>query len=151
MSQRDIPHHVASWLTIKLGDLPRGTTICSGSGWGIGQWAVSNCVVHHLHCIFCHHRYHHHFPFVFCPLKQSFISAYKLLPFFFPQNSLPIPLWLVQKWENSCVVVSCLLVKYNIKIFSFASCSTEKYLNIHLNGNRQFHWTHKKLSVFAQC
>lgn len=128
---------------MKLGDLPRGTTICSGSGWGIGQWVVSNCVVHHLYCIFCQH----HFPFVFCPLKQSFISAYKLLPFFFPHILSPSHCGKCRNERTAVWWLAVCWLKHNIKIFSFASCSTEKYLNIHLNGNRQFHWTHKKLSV----
>ena len=62
---------------------------------GIGRQVVSNCIVHHLFCIFFYHYYYYYyyyyyFPFLFCPIKLS-LSQPTNSTVFFPILS-PIPL-----------------------------------------------------------
>uniref|UniRef100_A0A8C3KGJ2 Uncharacterized protein n=1 Tax=Calidris pygmaea TaxID=425635 RepID=A0A8C3KGJ2_9CHAR len=47
----------------------RNWQLLLGNRLGISQRVVSNCIVHHLFCIFFYHYYCNYFLFLCCPIK----------------------------------------------------------------------------------
>lgn len=94
--QRDIPHHVGSCWTIKLERLAGGLSLLNlRDRLDIGWCVISNCIVHHLLCIF--------FIIIIFP-SFSIVLAHKFLPFSDSLLYLLTPT--AGEWVNGCVVLS---------------------------------------------
>lgn len=91
-----------------LGEWVRGCC-SSGTGWASASRVVSNCIVHHLFCIFYYYNfYYYYFPFLFCPSKLSLSQPMHFASFFFHNIFSPNPTAVEgrEKQVSSCVVLT---------------------------------------------
>ena len=101
-SHRDIPYHMASCWTIKLGiDWDSHTFFVTGWALVTGWWAVA---LWNVLCIFFYHYYY--CSFLFCPIKVPLIQPRDFI--FFSQFSSPISLR-GNKWMAVWCLAVCLV------------------------------------------
>lgn len=103
---KTVDHHWSKGHSVSYNVVLDDKTVGNWPGFGgclgIGQQVVTNCVVHHLFCIFFHHLYYFHILFHPATLPFSQCASFT----FFSQFS---PAWHCGEWVSSCVVIDSLL------------------------------------------